>query len=133
MDPARMARLGETEEPGDRPVAPGGLRLIQRFLNSHNHEFPAEVDRLGTPERAAAWLGASGLLSPGSPVTEPERLRLVALRDGLRTFVAEARAPTELSTSTMPVGVGFVADVAALVPVGDGVDRAISGLLAVVA
>ncbi|MFN8232128.1 MAG: hypothetical protein U0V56_01135 [Actinomycetota bacterium] len=39
MDPSRMARLGETEEPGDRAVAPGGLRLVQRFLNSHNHEF----------------------------------------------------------------------------------------------
>src|SRR5262245_55579840 len=130
MERARMARRGETEEPGDRPVAPGSLRLIQRFLNSHNHEFPPEVDRLGTPERAAAWLAASRLLPPGIAVTEGERRRLVAIRDGLRTVVAQGGPPPAALAEAVPVGVAFDREgFPALVPVGDGMVRAISGLL----
>jgi predicted RNA-binding Zn ribbon-like protein len=133
MDPARMARLGETEEPGDRPTAPGSLRLVQRFLNSHNHEFPPEVDRLGTPERAAAWLAASGLLVPGTRLAETDRGRLVALRDGLREVVAAGGEPPPALAheATTPIGVAFGDDGRpSLVAFGDGVDRAISGILA---
>lgn len=130
-----MARLGETEEPGDRAVAPGGLRLVQRFLNSHNHEFPPEVDRLGTPERAAAWLTASGLLPPGARIEEAERRRLVQVRDALRTLVAEGGPPpAALAGSPVAVGVGFADDGRpVLLPVGEAVDRALSGILAAAA
>jgi hypothetical protein len=135
MDPARMARLGETEEPGDRPVAPGSLRLVQRFLNSHNHEFPPEVDRLGTPARAAAWLAASGLLAPGTPIDEPGRRRLVSFRDALRVVVAQGvPPPSALTREPVAIGVSFGDEgLPRLLPVGDGVDRALSGILVAVA
>lgn len=130
-----MARLGETEEPGDRPIAPGSLRLVQRFLNSHNHEFPPEVDRLGTPERAAAWLVTWGLLAPGATVAEPERRHLVAVRDALRTVVARGGPPPAvLAGPAVPVGVAFDEEgEPSLVPIGEGVEGALSGILAAVA
>jgi predicted RNA-binding Zn ribbon-like protein len=135
MDPARMARLGETEEPGDRPVAPGSLRLVQRFLNSHNHEFPPEADRLGTPRRAATWLAASGLLASGATIDEPGRRRLVALRDALRAVVAQGGPPPDtLTRRPVTVGVAFDEDgQPRLAAVGAGIDRALSGILAAVA
>ncbi len=136
MDPARIARLGETEEPGDRPTAPGSLRLIQRFLNSHNHEFPPEADRLGTPARAAAWLSASGSLGAGERVTEADRRRLVALRGALRELVATAGPPPPAlrREAATPIAVAFDdRGLPVLVASGSGIDGAISAILAAVA
>ena len=42
--------------PEGGPKAPGRLELLQRLINSYNHDFPREWDRLGTPEKALAWL-----------------------------------------------------------------------------
>ncbi len=87
MDEATMARLGEEMEPAERPPAPGPLRLVQRFLNTYNHEFPSEADRLGTPEKAARWLASHGLMLPSERVRESSRRRLVRGREALRSMV----------------------------------------------
>src|SRR5213593_4229768 len=86
VDEATRARLGEELEPGDRGPAPGPLRLVQQFLNTHNHELPPEADRLGTPEKAGGWLVAHGLMTPGTEVDEGDRLRLVEAREALRAL-----------------------------------------------
>src|SRR5205809_4395133 len=65
VDEATRSRLGEQTEPGDRGPAPGPLRLVQQFLNTHNHEFPPDADRLGTLEKAGHWLVGHGLLPMG--------------------------------------------------------------------
>jgi len=43
--------------------APGRLGLLQRFINSY-HDLPREWDRLGTPEKAHAWLQHTRLVGP---------------------------------------------------------------------
>src|SRR4030095_11770969 len=67
MDERDKRRVGEQVEPGGRPKAPGRLELLQRFVNSYNHDFPREWDRLGTQEKARAWLEHKGLVSGGGP------------------------------------------------------------------
>jgi len=91
MDEATRARLGEQTEPGERGPAPGPLRLVQQFLNTHNHEFPPEADRLGTPERAGHWLVGHGLLPMGTAIDEGDRRRVVQSRDALRALVMANR------------------------------------------
>lgn len=88
MDKATWDRFGDDFAPGGRAPAPGSLRLVQRFLNTHNHEFPPDWDLLATPASARTWLGGHGLLGPADVVTETERRRLVALREALRALVA---------------------------------------------
>ena len=68
MDERDKRRVGEQIEPGGRPKAPGRLELLQRFINSHNHDFPPDWDRIGTPEQGpgvAAGEGARGAGRPG--------------------------------------------------------------------
>jgi predicted RNA-binding Zn ribbon-like protein len=86
MNEAEKRRLGEDLEPGYRPTAPERLHLVQRFINSWNHEFPTDWDRLGTPEKAKEWLVRWGLLEPDATLTEPERVRLVRLRESLHAL-----------------------------------------------
>ena len=74
MDERDKRKIGEQLEPGGRPKAPGHLELLQRFVNTHNHDFPARLgsardrgegrglaaregaDRRGTRCRNATWL-----------------------------------------------------------------------------
>jgi hypothetical protein len=48
MNERDKRKVGEQIEPGGRPKAPGRLELLQRFINSYNHDFPQEWDRIGT-------------------------------------------------------------------------------------
>jgi predicted RNA-binding Zn ribbon-like protein len=80
-------RVGEQIEPGGRQKAPGRLELLQRFVNTYNHDFPPDWDRIGTPEKAAAWLREKGLLGRGDRVAEADVARLVELREALRALV----------------------------------------------
>jgi hypothetical protein len=68
MDERDKRRVGEQVEPGGRPKAPGRLQLLQRFINSYNHELPRDWDRLATPQKAQAWLRQKGLVDAGVPV-----------------------------------------------------------------
>src|SRR5829696_795371 len=87
MDIEDKRKVGEQIEPGGRPKAPGRLELLQRFVNTWNHELPATWDRLGTPERAQAWLRQHRLISRCGRVSASEAARLRALREALRSIV----------------------------------------------
>jgi predicted RNA-binding Zn ribbon-like protein len=101
MNEAEKRRLGEDLEPGYRPAAPERLHLVQKFINSWNHEFPAEWDRLGTPEKAQAWLVRWNLLEPHATLTESERIRLVRLRKSLHALTDVNRDGAELASGDL--------------------------------
>jgi predicted RNA-binding Zn ribbon-like protein len=87
MDEHDKRQIGEQIEPGGRPKAPGRLELLQRFINSYNHDFPADWDRIGTPQKAQAWLQDKRLVAPGHRVSEADVARLCELREALRALV----------------------------------------------
>jgi predicted RNA-binding Zn ribbon-like protein len=84
VDERDKRRIGEQIEPGGRPKAPGRLELLQRFVNTHNHDFPADWDRIGTAEKASAWLREKGLAR--EPISEAEATRLRELREAIRAL-----------------------------------------------
>ena len=86
MEERDKRRMGEQIEPGGRPKAPGRLELLQRFINSHNHDFPPEWDRIGTPDKAQAWLREKGLVAPGDRVSDADVARLRELREAIRAL-----------------------------------------------
>ncbi|HKP99645.1 MAG TPA: ABATE domain-containing protein [Actinomycetes bacterium] len=79
-------RVGEQIEPGGRSKAPGRLELLQRFINSYNHEFPREWDRLGTPEKAHAWLLHKRLVGGDVRISAADAVRLRELREAIRAL-----------------------------------------------
>ena len=84
MDEHDKRRVGEEIEPGGRPKAPGRLELLQRFINSYNHDFPREWDRIGTGERAQAWLRQKRLVAPRDRISDGAAARLRELREAIR-------------------------------------------------
>jgi predicted RNA-binding Zn ribbon-like protein len=86
MDVRDKRRVGEQIEPGGRPKAPGRLELLQRFVNSYNHDFPREWDRIGTRDRARAWLRQKRLVAPGDRVSDADVTRLRELREAIRAL-----------------------------------------------
>jgi predicted RNA-binding Zn ribbon-like protein len=88
MDERDKRRIGEQIEPGGRPKAPGRLELLQRFINTWNHELPTNNwDRLGTPQQAATWLHQTQLINAKTKVSAAEAARLRAIREALRSLV----------------------------------------------
>jgi predicted RNA-binding Zn ribbon-like protein len=87
VDEREMRLVGEQIEPGGRPKAPGRLELLQRFINTHNHDFPPDWDRIGTAEKAQAWLREKRLIGPGDRITDAGAARLRGLREALRGLV----------------------------------------------
>jgi predicted RNA-binding Zn ribbon-like protein len=86
MNERDKRRLGEQVEPGGRPKAPGRLELLQRFINSYNHDLPREWDRIGTPRRAEAWLREKRLVGPGDQISDVDAARLRELREAMRAL-----------------------------------------------
>jgi predicted RNA-binding Zn ribbon-like protein len=91
VDERDKRRVGEQVDPGGRPKAPGRLELLQRFINTHNHDFPPDWDRLGTAEKAQAWLREKRLIAPGDRVSGADAARLRELREALRALVIANR------------------------------------------
>ena len=119
MDDADKRRIGEQLEPGGRPKAPGRLELLQRFVNTHNHDFPEDWDRLGTAAKATAWLRAKGLLGAGERVPADEAARLRELREALRALiVAGDDGPDPAVIATLEAAAGAAALTIALDPGG---------------
>src|SRR6266545_4159414 len=87
MEERDKKRIGEQIEPGGRPKAPGRLELLQRFINSHNHDFPGEWDRLGTQPKAQAWLRQKRLVGPEVRISAADAARLRELREAIRSVV----------------------------------------------
>ena len=92
MDDHDKRRVGEQVEPGGRPKAPGRLELLQRFINSYNHEFPREWDRLGSPEKAQAWLRDKRLVGPEVGISAADATRLRELREAIRALTGANQA-----------------------------------------
>lgn len=87
MDDGNAVTLATAgRDPGDRPSAPGSLRLVQALVNTISVEFGRDL--LGTPQAAATWLGAAGLIPATAIVTEPERHALTELREAIRSVLA---------------------------------------------
>jgi predicted RNA-binding Zn ribbon-like protein len=66
--------------------APGGLVLVQRFVNTRN--YLSGGDLLADAEKATAWLTGHGLLEVGERIGERERERLVEFREALRKLLS---------------------------------------------
>jgi predicted RNA-binding Zn ribbon-like protein len=134
-------RVGEQIEPGGRPKAPGRLELLQRFVNSYNHDFPREWDRIGTPDRAQAWLRQKRLLAPGDRVSDADVARLRELREAIRALAIANQggqpgaAATDVirrvsETAQLSVAVDDTGRTA-LAPTRGGVDGAVATLVGI--
>ena len=141
MEERDKRRVGEQVEPGGRPKAPGRLELLQRFVNTYNHDFPREWDRIGTREKAQAWLREKGLLAPGERITEGEAARLRELREAIRALAIANRGerPPEAATDairhvSVTARLGVDIDVTGrtiLEPAGGGVDGVVATVLGI--
>ena len=141
MEERDKRRVGEQIEPGGRPKAPGRLELLQRFINSHNHDFPPEWDRIGTPERAGAWLRQKRLVAPGDRISDADVARLRELREAMRALALAnhgGRSDAAAADVIRRVSAAAVLNVAmdedgrtALQPARRGVDGAVATLLGI--
>lgn len=126
------------DQPGHRAPAPGGLAVVQAFLNSADIE--AGTDEFASPSGVAAWLEGRGLLAPGTAVSERDRRHAVAVREALRDVVEardtghDARAAAavlERSARRAPLIVRLSGDGdPSLEPRASGIDGAIARILA---
>jgi predicted RNA-binding Zn ribbon-like protein len=141
MDEHDKRRVGEQIEPGGRPKAPGRLELLQRFVNTWNHDFPREWDRIGTPEKAQAWLRQKRLVAPGDRISDADAARLRELREAIRALAIAnqggkpAAAPTDTvrrvsGTAQLRLAIDNTGRTA-LEPARGGVDGAVATLLGI--
>jgi predicted RNA-binding Zn ribbon-like protein len=141
MDEREKRQVGEQIEPGGRPKAPGSLEVLQRFVNTWNHDFPTEWDRLGTPDKARSWLLAKGLVPPETRISPREAAALRELREAVRELAAanHAGAPSpaavrtirDASKNAMLLVSVDASGQSALEPVHNGVPGAIATLLGI--
>jgi predicted RNA-binding Zn ribbon-like protein len=122
----------------DRPAAPGGLELVQRFINTNDIE--QAKDGLTSPAALHDWMVEQRLLTRNDVVTEEDLSRTVALREALRDLAGAnaGSAPDERSVATLN---RIAAELPLLVQVGgdgtlrqipstSGIDGALAQLLA---
>ena len=136
MEEREKRLIGDELEPGGRPKAPGRLELLQRFLNTHNHDFPDDWDRIGTPAKATAWLGEKGLLGPGEAVAEADVARLIELREALRALLVGPRDEAAARIRALAAGVALALAVdergrTVRGPARGGADGAVATLLGI--
>jgi len=141
MNERDKRRVGEQIEPGGRPKAPGRLELLQRFINSYNHDFPREWDRIGTPKRAEAWLREKRLVEPGEHISDVDAARLRELREAMRALAivnqtGQSPAPAIEVLRRVAAGAQLIVAVddtgrTALAPARRGVDGAVATLLGI--
>ena len=141
MDEHDRRRVGEQIEPGGRPKAPGRLELLQRFINSYNHDLPLEWDRIGTPKRAQAWLRQKRLVAAGDRISDVDAARLRELREAMRALAianqggqSGAAAADVIRRVSAAAQLSVVIDDTgrtALEPAGRGIDGAVATLLGI--
>ncbi|MCU1398017.1 MAG: hypothetical protein JWN62_1126 [Acidimicrobiales bacterium] len=106
-------------EPGNRAPAPGKLAVVQRLVNTWNHEFPVEQDQLRDTRAATTWLRDNGLSGDTQPheATDAELGTLRELREAVR-----ALAVANLTGSVDPDVVRTINTAAAAAPVEFAID-----------
>lgn len=81
------ARVDRGPQPGNRQPAPGDLELVQTFLNSRWDLTSANEEELSTAGAVSAWLVGHGLFDRRHALTESDRRRVIAVREGLREML----------------------------------------------
>src|SRR5215216_5856276 len=71
-------------QPADRAPAPGGLAIVQAFLNTWDIE--RGVDELTKPAHLRSWLTERGLGERPLPVSDQDLADALALREALRAL-----------------------------------------------
>jgi hypothetical protein len=113
----------------DVEPAPGGLALVERFVNTVDHEHGREM--LYDALRLGELLVSLGLLDAGARVTARQLASAHSLREQLRALaLANNGVPTDVELDA-PLRVHVSADGAQLVPAGD-VDGAFAALVGIV-
>jgi predicted RNA-binding Zn ribbon-like protein len=104
-------------------AAPGGLRLVQLFLNTTDHETGREL--LGDPRSLRAWFAEHGVTVERAGPAAVRRAH--AFRAALHEFLVSGRADAVLRAN-------LTADLATgtLHAQGDGVDAALGTIVATV-
>jgi predicted RNA-binding Zn ribbon-like protein len=109
-----MRSQREIRQPGDRAVAPGGLALVQAFVNSVNVEFGP--DEFASVEGLNRWLARNGFAPPATAPDDLDLARTITLREALRGLLREnngaptderARRALEQVARECPLVVGF--------------------------
>jgi predicted RNA-binding Zn ribbon-like protein len=129
MDERDMRRIGEEVEPGGRPKAPGRLELLQRFINSHNHDLPSDWDRLGTAAKAQSWLREKRLIGPRDRLSDDDAAGLRELREALRGLLAGRPAAIRSPRVRVVVDAGGRTALEADEPGVDGAAATLLGIL----
>jgi predicted RNA-binding Zn ribbon-like protein len=108
-------------------AAPEPLRLVQLFLNTTDHEHGREL--IGDGAALRAWLSERGL--DAGRVGPAGLRRAHALRDALRTLVAERRTTPPLEDAAARARLTVDFDEHRLVPQARGIDGALGAIVAV--
>lgn len=126
--------------------APGDLALVEAFVNTvtHNWDDPAD-ERLDHPAALTRWLRDHGVVENDGWEAEGSDLeRAIGFREALRELLLANHDDQPPSTGALEllagasrgapltVVVGSSGDHAALEPTGNGMDRAVAVLLAVI-
>ncbi len=125
----------------DREPAPGVLRLVQEFLNTHDIE--AGVDQLGSPQAAVRWLYRHNLIETQESIGRAEWNRALEVREALRLLLIanDGRGPVDFGelerlnqvAARSRFVLRFAGDgQAQLEPTAKGVDAAVGWVLAAV-
>lgn len=119
--------------------APADLALMKRFLNSL--ELDGRADRLRDTASTGRWLQQNALAPDDAPVSEEDRLRLVALRDTVRSMLrggqrdasdAGAFGRMNAIAAETPFVIEMSDGQATLRPLGTGVTRVIGDLISII-
>jgi predicted RNA-binding Zn ribbon-like protein len=82
----RAITPGADRQPGGRPPAPGSLRLVQAFVNTH-WDIEGGTDRFDSTERLRDWLAGRGLLDPRTRLDQADLECALDVREGLRELL----------------------------------------------
>jgi predicted RNA-binding Zn ribbon-like protein len=124
----------------DREPAPGRLRLVQRFVNTVDHEHGREM--LSSPSRLRDVLAELGLVDADADVGDEDLAQALALREALRALalanngVPPGRAAGELlgqAAASGRLGIRFEGGTPVLLGEAFGVPGALATLAGIVA
>jgi predicted RNA-binding Zn ribbon-like protein len=122
-----------THRGDDRTPAPGRLRLVEEFINTHNHLRGSEL--LRTPADLDGWLAARGL-GDGRAADGHDLASALEVREGLRGFLRRDPASAAvIERAWHDARPHLAADPAGrtltLAPAAGGIDAALGELVAI--